>query len=168
MTRRRAPARPSLGTLGPLMQQPGLASHLGLHIPPRSIPSVCSRSCLPTPLGSPTHPLKPQPGPRLGGSARLTARLGSRLGPGPAALSPPFLNLFVCPLNPLARSPPLPLAESPPCRLPHRVSPVVFQARAGANVSVQARVSLAPACTSIASFKMRPHFCNFGLNKSPS
>jgi hypothetical protein len=41
------------------------------------------------------------------------ARLGSRLGPGPAPFSPLFLYLFVCPLNPLARSPPLTLADPP-------------------------------------------------------
>ena len=84
-----------------------------------------------------------------------------------AARSPLFLKLFVCPPNPLARSPPLPLAESPPCRLPHRVSPVVSHASAGSNVSAQARVSLALACTSTASLKMHPHLCNSGLKSPP-
>ena len=83
------PARPSLGTLGPLMLLPGLASHLGLHIPPRSIPSVCSRCCLPTPLGSPHAPAQTSQDPGL--VARLGSRLGSRPGP-----SLPSLPLPVC------------------------------------------------------------------------
>ena len=81
---------------------------------PPSLHSLCLLSLLPAHASRLSPRTRSnQPGPRLGGSARLTARLGSRLGPGPAALSPPFLNLFVCPLNPLARSPPLPLANPP-------------------------------------------------------
>ncbi len=100
MTRMRAPARPLIGTLGPLLQQPGLASHLGLRTPPRSDPSDCSCSCLAMPLGPPHAPgqnRSPDPG--------LGALLGSRPGSSLAFLSPLYPYLSVCPLNPLARSP---------------------------------------------------------------
>ena len=92
-------------------------------------------------------------------------------GPGgpPSPLSPLSSSTCLSVLLTPSRAPLLYLSPNPPrvacLTVFHPLSQA--QARAGANVSAQARVSLAPACTSTASLKMRPHFYNFGLNKSP-
>ena len=88
MTRIRTPARPSLGTLGSLLQHSGL----------------------PSPLG-PTTPHSTLPGPRHGSAPLKTTQQARLTSPGPTRLGcsgplprslPSFMS--VCPLNPRARS----------------------------------------------------------------
>ena len=98
MTRRRAPARPSCCCLAlPLIS--AYTSPLA-PFPLSALAAACPRlSALPT------HPLKPARTPAWWlGSAHGSAH-------GPAPHSPLSLYLSVCPLNPLARSPPLSFAD---------------------------------------------------------
>ena len=106
MTRRRAPARPSLGTLGPLMLLPGLAFLISAYTSPLApFPLSALAAACPRLSALPTHPLKPARTPAWWlGSAHGSAH-------GPAPHSPLSLYLSVCPLNPLARSPPLSFAD---------------------------------------------------------
>ena len=112
MTRMRAPARPSLGTLGPLLQQPGLASQLGLRTPLAPIPRTALAAACPCLSARPTHPVKT--------AARTPARRhGSAHGPALARpfsplSSPTCLSVLLTP----SRAPPFYLSLIPP------VSPV--------------------------------------------
>ena len=110
--------------------------------PLSALAAACPRlSALPTP------PLKPARTPAWWlGSAHGSAH-------GPAPHSPLSLYLSVCPLNPLARSPPLSFAD-PLCVACLTVSLLLsLRLQLGANASAQARVSPAPARTSIPSLK---------------
>ncbi len=82
-------ARPSLGTLGPLLQQPGLASQIGLRTPLAPIPRTALAAACPYLSARPMHPVKT--------AARTPARgHGSAHGWLWPGLSLPSLPLPVC------------------------------------------------------------------------
>ncbi len=147
ITWKRAPDHSSLGSLGPLLQHPGLASRLGLFTPPRSESSDCICSCLAWPLGSAHAPgSNPQPGPGSGSAHGSPSARPGRSSPLPL----PLFYLSFCSLSPLARSLLLPLADPPrvACLTVFRM--LVSQARARANVTARAWIPLALVYTGTA------------------